>query len=168
MRVLGHLLAAASLAAVAPAYAQAPKVVAELKTGEVEVKQGTETFKWRLKRGKLSELSVGAGAQRITMLSFELSYWKTVDAKSTDDSRVELQMAALPGPGKASRRNVTALGVFNNGQVSLAKKGADCTITLTKLDAKGIEGAGTCTGTFEDLGGKPSTLVSDVKFTASP
>ncbi|MCC7380840.1 MAG: hypothetical protein IT384_03370 [Deltaproteobacteria bacterium] len=163
-----HLFSLTLLVSAWPAEAQAPKVIAELTKGEVEVKHGAETVKWKLKKGKLSELSVGAGAQKMTMLSFELSYWKTVDAKSTDDSRVELQMGALMGPGKVNRRNLTALGVFNKGQVSLAKKGADCTFTLTKLDAAGIEGTGTCKGTFETLDAKPGLAVSDVKFTASP
>lgn len=150
MRRLAAILVVAACTRVANGQMQQ---IATYAQGEVRFTQGGKPATWTLHRGDAQELP---GPQTMRMASLLYTPDGTYATSTAPSFKLTIGLA-----GSVATIAVLAVEHGPGGSGAYRSRLAQCTLTVAKLDASGVEGSGACSGAFD--GGPP---VTEFAFTA--
>jgi hypothetical protein len=132
------------------------QMVKRYEKGEITFKQSGKSYQFKLEHGEMESKDVlellyrGKGEKKLDILSFKIV------------------IKGFHGAGKYGKANIEELNLIMPQETSFfIEFESDCTINITRADAKGLEGTATCTKLSNGKGGTAPPL-TDVKFTALP
>lgn len=132
------------------------QMVKRYEKGEITFKQSGKSYQFKLDHGEMESKDV-----------LELSY-KGKGEKKFDVLIFKIVIKGFRGAGKYGKANIEELNIIMPQETSFfIEFESDCTINITRADAKGLEGIATCTKLSNGKGGTAPPL-TDVKFTAVP